>query len=110
MASPASLSLASLALGAGCLPGGTGDLWLSGEWGVTTRWGQFRPMHAARVARLARIWQGVMSAQPLPASKQGRMGLRLSVQTHPGGVCIGGRGERGPHDPISFTDADMMTN
>ena len=38
--------------------------------------------------------------------KQGQW-LRMSVHAHSGGVCDGGRGERGPHDqdPISFTDS-----
>ena len=44
---------------------------------------QFRRVHAARGARLARIWAGVLSAQPLPTSCN-KQGLRLSVQAHPG--------------------------
>lgn len=48
---------------------------------------------------------GQSDVSSAPASRQG---LRLSVQAHPGGclrVCDGGRGERGPHGPISFTDS-----
>ena len=99
LASSASPSLASLALGA-----------LQAVWlvcGAVLEGGcQYdgKPVRASeRGARRAlgeRLGRNDVSSAPA-----NRQGLRLCVQAHPGGVCDGGRGERGPHGPISFTDS-----
>ena len=100
LASPASLSLASPALGAHLAARGVCVSVVKG--GVSTIGVQFRRECVRRATRAGRESGASIDVSSAPASRQG---LRMNVQAHPGGVCDGGRGERGPHDPISFTDS-----